>query len=158
MCRAVRASPDLDHPQSQVGSREALEDLGCVCTQAESRQDLVPHDGRGGGGAGQNTRVAELGRQLADLHVVRTKVVAPLADAMSLVHGDERDLDVPQQAPEAREGEPLRCHIDDLVLAGGYPSHPAPHLIAVERGGEEGGGHAPGSEGLDLVVHQRDER
>ena len=45
------------------------------------------------------------------------EVVAPFADAVGLVDGHQRDLDVAQQAAEAREDEPLGGDVDERVLA-----------------------------------------
>jgi hypothetical protein len=75
--------------------------------QAEADQDLVAHDGRGGGGAGEHARGGKLGQEAADLQVLGPEVVAPFADAVRLVDGHQRHRDVAAEAAEALEDEPL---------------------------------------------------
>ncbi len=77
---------------------------------------------------------------------------------MRFVDGHERDVHVAEEATEPLEDEALRRHVDQRVLAPGHPRHAAPHLLAVEGGGEERRAHVACGEGLDLVVHQGDER
>ncbi len=62
-----------------------------------------PHDlgaGLGIGGGGQRHGLdAEARAQLADPEIIRAEVVAPLADAMGLVDGEQGDADAAQQRP-----------------------------------------------------------
>ena len=112
-----RASSTSTARRREVGPREAVDVLRRVRGQAEAGQDLVAHDGRGGGGAGEHARGGQLGEQAADLQVLRPEVVAPFADAVRLVDGHQRDGHVAQQAAEALEDEPLRGDVDQRVLA-----------------------------------------
>jgi hypothetical protein len=153
---ALRA--DFNGTQGEVRAREAADELRRLGPQPESRQDLVPHDGCGGGGAGHHERGRELLDQLADLQVLRPKVVSPFADAVRLVDGQQRNADLVQQTTEARECQPFRGGVHQLVGAGGQPGHAQPHLAGVERCSQEGGRHAARLEGTDLVVHERDKR
>ena len=58
--------------------------------------------------------------------------MAPLADAVGLVHGNKRALDLTQEGAKAGEGQPLGRGINQLVLALGHPGHAAAQLVAIE--------------------------
>ena len=144
--------------QREVGPGEAAEHLRRVGAEAEADEDLVADDRGGGRGAGEDARRAQLGEERADLQVVGPEVVAPLADAVGLVHGHERRRELRDERAEAGVGEPLGGDVGQLEGAGAQPREPLAHLVGGERRGEEGRGHAAGLERLDLVVHQRHER
>ena len=120
-------------------------------------EDLVAHDGCGGGRAGQHTGLWQPLEQLADLHVLGAKVVPPFADAVGLVDGDQRAVEFSHQVAEAVKGEALGGHVDELVLAAGHGAHALADDIAAQGARQVGGRHATSLEGGDLVVHQRDE-
>ena len=52
-----------------------------------------------------------------ELAILRAEVVAPLADAMRLVDGEQRDLDVREHLQEARRRQPLGRDIEQVELA-----------------------------------------
>ena len=148
----------LDRAQGEVRAREAPHDLGRVGGQAQPRDDLVAYHRRGGGRAREHARPGQGGEQRADLHVLRAEVVTPLADAVRLVHRDQRAVEVGKERAKAGEGQTLRRHVHESVRARGHPAHPPAYLAAFERGGEEGRGHAARGERLHLIVHQGDQR
>ena len=94
----------------------------------------------------------------ADPEVLRPEVVPPLADAVRLVDGDQRALEVAQEPAEAVEGQALRRRVDEVEAPRRHLRHAAAHLAGVERGREERRRHAPGLERLHLIGHERDER
>ena len=128
--------------QREVRAREAAEHLRRVGAEAEADQDLVADDRGGGRGAGEDARRAQLGEERADLQVVGPEVVAPLADAVRLVHGHERRRELRDERAEAGIGEPLGRDVGQLEGAGAQPREPLAHLVGGERRGEEGRGHA----------------
>ena len=69
-----------------------------------------------------------------------------------------RAIEIAQETPEAGKGQALRRHVDEAQSPRRRAGHAAPHLAAVEGGGQEGGRHAPRLERLDLVGHQRHQR
>ena len=77
--------------------------------QAEPREDLVADDRGRGGRAGEHARGREVGDQRADPEILRAEVVAPLADAVGLVHRDQRDADLVEHGPEAGERRAARA-------------------------------------------------
>ena len=149
---------DLGRAQGQVRAGEAADDLGRVGRQAEPRQDLVPHDRGRRRRAGEDARGAELGEQGADPEVFRPEVVAPLADAVRLVDGHQRAVEVTQETAEAVEGQALGRDVDEREASRRHLRHPAAHLALVERRGQEGRRHAARLERLHLIRHQRHER
>ena len=56
-------------------------------------------------------------RQHGEAPVVRAEIVAPLADAMRLVDGEQRERRPVQHVEEARRGEALGRHIDEVEPA-----------------------------------------
>ena len=131
---------------------------GVSAGRPEARDDLVAHDGRRRRGAGEHARAGQLRQQLAELEVVRPEVVAPFADAVRFVDGDQRAGDPAQQAPKARRAEALGRGVEQPELAALGAREPPPDLTGLEGRRQIGRGHAAGRERLDLVVHQGDQR
>ena len=84
--------------------------------------------------------------------------MAPLADAVRFVNGEQADVRILQHVLEARRHQSFRRHVEQLqpVLAQVVP-HDA-RLVCVERGVEHGSRHACLFQRLDLVAHQGDQR
>ena len=155
---ALGPGPHFRRAQGQVRPGEAADDLRGGGIEAEALKDLVPHDRRRGGGAGEHPGFGMIAQEVPDLEVVRAKVVTPLADAVCFVHRDERRSELLQQGAKPRIREPLRRGVDELVLLPGEPGQAIPHGGGIEGGGKERGRHPPRLEGLDLVLHERDQR
>ena len=58
--------------------------------EKELALNVGDHFGSGGGGKGYDGNVVVEGTDAGDVEIRGTEVVAPLGDAVSLVHGDER--------------------------------------------------------------------
>ena len=84
--------------------------------------------------------------------------MAPLADAVRFVDGDQWAIEPADQTAKPREREPLRRDVDEGKFAPRHPRHAAPHLHRVEGRREIRRPHAAGFERLDLIGHQRHER
>ena len=99
-------------------------------------------------------------QQPPDPPVVRDEVVAPVADAVRLVHDEHPDgpLDVGQQPRvEVLVREPLRGDEQDVdPVVEEVLLDPRP-VVAV-RGVDRDGAQAEPVRGLDLVAHQREQR
>jgi hypothetical protein len=96
--------------------------------------------------------------QKVQLKVVGTEVVTPLRNTVSFVDREQRDV----RPVEEREGrlhlEALGREIQKVEFAGeerGFDAHP---LVAVLGRVEERRAHTDRRKGVDLVLHQRDER
>ena len=118
----------------------------------------VRTSGRGGGGVGVHGHAGKGLLQQAELAILRPEVVAPLADAVGLVDGEEGGPETAEPLDETGHRQALRGHVQEdeppgLQLAfdgdalGG-------HLAAVDVRRR----HAVLAQGVDLVLHERDER
>ncbi len=83
--------------------------------------------------------------------------MTPLADAVRFVDRHQRALDVGDHAAEQAVSQTLWGYVRDAVLAAAEAPQAIGELGALESRGEIGRAHAPLGEGLDLIVHQRDE-
>ena len=116
----VRRRRGLDG-EGEVRPVEAGDDaLGVV--DVERGEDVVLHERRRRGREGDGRRVAHVVAGAGDLEVVGPEVVAPLADAVRLVHGEERDAGLGERAEERLVAEPLGRDVDE-------PDGPAPQRV-----------------------------
>ena len=110
-------------------------------------------------GHAEERRVAQCLEAATDEEVVGTKVVAPHAHAVHLVHDDEPDADVGEELDEARLPQALGRGVDEAGLARGHTREPRRRLLRRERRVDEGRGRGDLRRQLvHLVLHQRDER
>ena len=113
-----------------------------------------------GGGKGRQ-RYTQRPADCADLQIIGAEIMAPLADAMRLIHRDQRGVDPPQQSHGCHRPQPFRRHVQQFQpaviqrlkdffglgvgIARGqrprlYPGFPqSPHLIAHQ--GDQRGNH-----------------
>ena len=91
--------------------------------------------------------------------VLGAEGVAPLRDAVRLVHGYPGHSDLRQSSHEFLRPEPLGADVEQLVVAAFRSSQHVPPL-ALRHTAVDGRhlGDAAGAEVLDLVVHQGGER
>src|SRR5690242_3020942 len=92
----------------------------------------------------------------SQLAIVGAEVMPPLADAMRLIDGDQREFDTIDEPPESVERRPLRRDIEDIEVAVAKALD-GPVTIAV-RAGQRRRMDANCLGASDLVVHQRDQR
>jgi hypothetical protein len=148
---AVRSG--WDHVISQVAAVEAGDDCPLIL-EPELTRDVSAHVRRRRRGEGDDRRPAEALADLADPQIARPEVVPPLADAVRLVDGEQRDTEVAQPAAEGPEVEALRGNVKQLDLAALDATHPRRDLAAGERAVEKRRRDAAGDERVDLVLHQ----
>ena len=168
--RSVEASAAL-HQRSQpvVGVRDAqhvvaqvradhggVDDLG---TAAECGRDVLRRLGSRRRSHAEERRLAELGERTADEEVVGAEVVAPHAHAVHLVDHDQPDADRPRRLEESRLAQPLRCDVDEPLLARPDARESRGRLLPGERRVDEGRGRRDaGRKLVHLILHERDER
>ena len=93
----------------------------------------------------------------ADLAIVAAEVVAPFADAVGLVDGDEGDREVLDGRQESRIRQTLRRNVQNLELAA-FDAAPNPFLCPkAERVVKESRMQAQIKELPHLVAHERDQ-
>ena len=158
----------LDDGVADVGPVEAGDVDGRV-GEPEPHAHVVARLGVGGGGAGHDGHAGEQAAQLPELDVLGAEVVAPLADAVRLVDGEQGDAGragvlrrVRRQAVQALEEavghERLGGDVQQVELAGVQGAQHAARLVRLERRVVGGGADAGRPQRVDLVLHQRDER
>ena len=96
--------------------------------------------------------------QLGEGQVVGPEIVAPLRHAVRLVDREQRDLAAGEEALGALGRESLGRDVEQIEPAREVGLLHLGALRRILRGIEERGTHTHGLHGLDLVVHERDER
>ncbi len=127
----------------------------------EVLEDVLLHLLGGGGGEGDDRHALDVVEDRAQAAVLGAEVVAPLADAVSLVDGEEADLDVPQELGVLLLGEALGRHVEDLRAPFRDVLAHTERLVAGEGAVEEMGDAlllAEAAQRVHLVLHERDER
>ena len=153
----ARASARHDR-EAQIGAIEAGRHPHGI-PERQAPRDVVGHPWSGGRGQRDRGPRAEGASRVREREVIRPEVVAPLGHAMGLIDDEQPDPGVGDRFPEARQREPLGCHVEE------------PNLAAYRSGdgvGVRGAGplrvdqlDATGdalAERLHLVLHQRHER
>ncbi len=129
-----------------------LEDRGIA--HAQILLDIHLHLRRGGGREGDQRGLADLVDDRADAAVLGAEIMPPLRDAVGLVDGVERNLDLAQKGHVVLLRQRLGSEIEQLGLA---VQHVLTHLVdgrLVERRIQEMGDARLGGEGphgVDLV-------
>ena len=118
---------------------------------------VVAHAGVGGGGKGDDRRVAQAGAGGAEIPVAGAEVVPPLGDAVGLVDGEEGNVDATEGGDEAAVGEALGGDIEEAEVAIGGPAQDVALLLAGHGRVDGGGGDAVPRKCVDLVLHQGEE-
>ena len=95
-------------PRAAVRAGEAVDELGGVL-EAQLGADVVAGAGVGGGGDRQARHAGEQLGQPAQRAVVGAEVVAPLADAVGLVDGDQRQRQCAQPVQHRAAASGLRA-------------------------------------------------
>ena len=81
--------------------------------ELELLHDVLTHPRRGGRGAGEHWDPRELGAEAGETTVVRTKIVAPLADAVCFVNGDEAWFGGGQDRDQGTKRQTLGGQVED---------------------------------------------
>ena len=111
-----------------------------------------------GGGERNGGRPTESLAHLRDPEVARPEVVSPFAYAMRLVDGQQRHAHVLEPLGRTAEVKSLRRHVEHLDLAAHDARHPLCDFGGGQGAVQERGGDAAGGEGVNLVLHQRNQR
>ena len=121
--------------------------------------DVLPDPGGGGGGKGPHHGApGQTVQKGGNVQIGGAEALAPLGDAVGLVHSDQGDVRVLRKGAKALGLQPLRRHIDDLVPSGLGPAQ-GQLILAVGQGAvEKGGGDAGLHQRCHLIPHQGHQR
>ena len=146
-----------DDPVGQVRAVEARHHhLGRAHLQGA--QDVLADAGGRRGRKGEYGRVPEVPHGAWQEQVVRPEVVAPLRDAVGLVHHEKADAGAPERQHELQGPQTLGGDVEHLHFARANPPLDLPALLGREPGVERSGARDRAlQQGVDLVFHQRDQ-
>ena len=149
--------PGPDHLEKEIGPVKARGDPQGV-PELQQGFDVPAHRRRGGGGEGPHRGPDREGTdQLRDFQIAGPEILAPLGDAVGLVHGNQGDGQLLQQAAEALRLEAFRGNIEELALPPADLAVDRPVFLRVQGGVDVRGGDARLGQGGYLVLHQGDE-
>ena len=148
------------HPVHEIRPVErADQHLGIA--QRQLGGDVVAHLPGRGGGEGVDGDLGQVVAETGQPPELRTELVTPLTDAVSLV--DRHELDTPCAEPSAKRlgplaDQPLRGDVEQPASSGVEVGVDLAPLGRAERAVERRGRDPACHETIDLVLHQRDER
>ena len=125
--------------------------------EVELREDVGAGARVGGGGDGEAGHAGEQALQAAKGAVIRAEVMAPLADAVRLVHGDQRNVHVREPFGEAG-AEAFGRDVEQIHLTALGCAERRAAGIEIHRAVEAFSAHADLFQRVHLVGHQRDQR
>ena len=125
--------------------------------QLQERHDIVLHALSGGRGQSQQRHFGKVA-QFAQLAVLGTEIVAPFADAVGFVNGEQRDRPALERGEEIGQHKAFGRHVKQAVLALIQAAKAGAAFRAAQRRIEKRGRHADGLERVHLVFHQGDQR
>ncbi len=144
--------------EPQVAARESAQHLAGV-RHVQPLDDLAAHGGCGRRRAGDEPLRLQPLDEIAELEVVGPEVVAPVADAVRLIDGEQRDRQARQHLiDEPIGGEALRRDVQQLHAAGECHLFAPAILIGRQVRRQVRGRDAARGQRLHLVRHERDER
>ena len=145
------------HPVGQVRPVEAG-DEHLRRPQAELADDVLAHPRGGRRGQRHHGHLRQGGPQPAQLPVLGPEVVAPLGHAVCLVDRDRGHVPAAQVLLPALQQQALRRGVQEAELAAVQAAQARTRRLRVEGGVQEGRRDAARLQGVDLVLHQRDQR
>ena len=146
-----------DDAVADIGAVETGDELARIL-QRQALADFMSGLGIGGGGQRNTRNVGKAIVQDRQAEIFRTEIMTPLRDAMRFVDRKERDATGRKQLKAAIGEEPLGRHIEQINLACPHRSLDPAGLIETECGVEVFGAHAVFAQGVDLILHQSDQR
>ena len=141
------------HRVGQIRPVEAGQEYRALL-QPQLFHNILPYPGGGGGGQGNGRNSGEVCPQLAKVPVVGTKLVAPLGNAVGLVHGNQAQVHALQKAPKPRNRQPFRGNVQDLHPSAGGLGLGQLNRRCREGTVDESGADAVGVQRVHLVFHQ----
>lgn len=137
---------------------EALFEDEALLFKLEVFLDVFHHFRRRRGGNGDDGHVRVQLPQLGDAQVRRPEVVAPLADAVGFVDGQQRQFHLADADARQVGQQALRTHVQQFGVAVHGVVEDAVDVVFPHPAVDRVGHHAPVLQLAHLVFHQRDER
>ncbi len=103
-------------------------------------------------------RLAQLLAHLAKAQILGAEIVSPLADAVRLVDGQQRQLALGDDREKSRRAEPLRRHVEQSAESVAQPRHRLALLIPALPAAQHHRRNAQRAQLPHLVGHQRNQR
>ena len=105
--QAILATRDADDIEAQVRPIERTDDLSCIGPEPERILDVAAHVRRRRAGEGDDGRGSDQLPNASQRAKARSEIVAPLDDAVGLVHRDSADTAAPRQQFVGESRQPL---------------------------------------------------
>ena len=143
-----------------IGQVRAVEtgDVTFRLAQFQMRDDVLAHAPGRGGGERHERDVGKMFSQFGNLAVFRTEIVAPFADAMRLVNGDEFHVPALQIGQKSGKHQPLRRDVEQTEFAIVQAAQAFAAFARRERRIQKRRRDAAGLQRVHLVFHQRNQR
>ena len=123
---------------------------------AELLQDVGARRDIGGGRQRDARHARQRVTQRFELAIFGAEIMAPLADAMRFIDGDQRDLGARHQHAEPFHGGAFGRDIQQVELAIAQRADGGVAIVGLTV--ERPGTHAKGAHRTHLILHQRDQR
>ena len=147
----------VQNAQGEVGAVKARdEDLRV--REPELFADVCAHLRRRGRRQRDDLRVAQLLDGRPHAQVIGAEVMAPVRDAVRLVHGKQAHAGLGDGVHERLAAEALGRDVEQLVFAHAQAAQANVGLRVAQAGVDEGAGDTALGELIDLVFHQSDQR
>ncbi len=124
----------------QIRAREPRhQDFGIL--QLQQFGHVVAHRRGGGSGQRDRRRITQVPPELAQTRIVRPKIMPPLANAMSFVHGQQANRRLLQCFHERPAPQSLGRHIHQLIRSGCHLRDALMLLGRLQRAVDQGRAH-----------------
>ena len=143
--------------QGELGPREGVDELARA-VEPQLGADVLARAGVCGGRDGKPRHAGEDLGEPAERAVLGAEVVAPLADAVRLIDGDEREGQTRQPLQHGGLHQAFGREVEQVELARADPPPDVAAHLGIGVGVELLGRHARLLQGRDLIGHQRDQR
>ena len=144
------------YPVPDVGPVEAADET-LRAVQFQPLQDVPARHGIGGRRQCQSRHPGEAFAEHVQPQVVLAEIVPPLGDAVSLVNGDQRQVQPAQELEGLVLQQPFRRQVQEIQATSRRGIHDTSLLGVGERRIEKPGTDAELTQGRHLVLHERDE-
>ena len=152
LVRIARSNPEMQILPGKTAYN------GYRIIQMQMLQNIVPHSGRSRGRQGCNLWTPHGLNSAAKLQIIRTEIMPPLAQAMSLIHGNHVHVHSRQGSHESLVAKAFRSYVHQLVASFLHAGQAFLLLRKTQGTVDHGRGNAFDNKGIHLVLHQGNQR